>query len=191
MYVALGLNAQNEMKQSRATLKNLPSYVFEEVDTHSGLTTEQQAHLAKTRVFDWSPYPYTLLLDADTRVHGDLSVGFELLERGWDIVMVPSFPPREGLILWHLSDLDRGYTLNKLGSWNHIMHNTGVLFFRKSQAVKNLFSAWEVEWQVYKDRDQGAFLRALRYNPVYKFLLGAAYNSKNGAIVKHLFGRAV
>lgn len=190
-YVALGHNAQAEMKKSRATLKDLPVHVFEEVDASSSLTVEQQAHLAKTRVFDWSPYPFTLLLDADTRVHGDLSIGFELLERGWDIVMVPSFPPREGVVLWHLSAEERSHTLNKLGDWNHIMHNTGVLFFRKSRAVKNLFSAWEAEWTIYRDRDQGAFLRALRCNPVYKYLLGAAYNSKNGAFVEHLFGKAV
>ena len=190
-YVALGQNARREMKASRATLKDLPSTVFDTWDQVSGVTIVQQAHLAKTRVFEWSPYDYTLLLDADTRVMGDLSFGFLLLEAGWDIVMVPSLPPRENLVLWHLSPKEKEHTINSLGNWGHIMLNTGVLFFRKSEAVQRLFTAWEHEWNLFKGPDQGAFLRALRQHPVKIFLLSQAYNSAKGSIVKHLFGRAV
>jgi len=192
--VALGAKARNEAAKCVASLeKHSDAYVkvVTSVEGQADLTTEQKAHWLKTRVFDISPYDYTLLLDADTRVRGDISFGFGLLEAGWDIAMVPSQPPRRGAVLWHLSAAEREYTLNKIGHWDHIMLNTGVMFFRKSPAAQELWSAWNEEWLRFKDRDQGAFLRALHRCPVYLWLLGTDYNSRRGSIIEHHFGACV
>lgn len=188
-YVALGVNAQREVKLSRKTLpKDLAVRVFED-ESGTG-TTDQKAHLAKTRVFSWSPFEHTLLLDADTRVKGDISVGFSLLNAGWDLVMVPSEPPKPDQVLWHLSSKERDYTFEELGTWHHIMLNTGVMFFSKNTRTERLFGEWEREWTRFRDRDQGAFLRALKRCPVYLWILGTAYNSRTGEVIEHLFGRA-
>lgn len=193
VYVAFGSKAEREVSESR---KGLPSgtnlVVNNEFHPELKLSVSQQAHLAKTKAFEWSPYEYTLMLDADTRIIDPerLWIGFDMLKDGWEVVMVPSFPPRPTAVLWHLTAKEKKYTLDKLGRFDHFMLNTGVMFFHKTANVKRLFAAWEREWQVFQDKDQGAFLRALRYNPVKLFLLGNEFNSKKGKVVKHLFGRA-
>ena len=208
VYVALGANALSEYYESVRTLRctkndtsvELKHFLFKDPyqDLEVGrasrdLTAEQQAHLAKTRSYFWTPFEYTLMLDADTRVRSleDLLLGFKLLGQGWDLVIVPSLPNRPKDVLWHLSSDEQIYTFNTLGYWSHIMLNTGVVFFAKNDRVKSLFTDWKTEWLRYKDRDQGAFLRALRCNPIKIFILGQAFNSRDGEVVQHLFGRAV
>lgn len=193
VYVAYGRKALSEVKESRKWVPpDLGLYIDDDEDHDLGLTIDQRAHLAKTRTFNWSPFEYTLLLDADTRILDPtrLQIGFDMLRAGWEVVMVPSFPPKEGAILWHLSSQEKDFTFESLGRLDHYMFNTGVLFFHKTQRVKRLFESWEEEWRVFKDRDQGAFLRALKECPVRMFLLGRDFNSQGGNVVKHLFGRA-
>ena len=102
VYVALGVNALSEYYESVRTLRpaedeasaKLKHYLFKDPAqdlevgrSSSTLTSEQQAHLAKTRSYFWSPFEHTLMLDADTRVHSlkDLLLGFKLLGQGWDL----------------------------------------------------------------------------------------------------------
>lgn len=195
VYVALGRNALEESSKSIRTLRKNwwatgEVYVLE-LPLHSspvGASVGQQAHWAKTCADLWSPYEFTLLLDADTRVRGSLSIGFLALKQGWDVVMVPSEPRAE--VLWHLSHEDREATFLGTGLSRPLMLNTGVLFFAKTPRVKKFFEAWRLEWLRFKSWDQGAFLRALRRAPVSIWLLGVPFNSAGGEVVDHLFGRA-
>lgn len=196
VYVAFGVRALEEAGKSAFTLKKhnkLPVKILEGVPegkVSEGLTVEQQAHWAKVSVDLWSPFEPTLLLDADTRVQGDLSLGFKILRAGWDLVLVPSVPLRPGEILWNLSEMERRQTFQELGVWRHVMLNTGVMYFNKTERIRCLFKEWRVEWLRFKDRDQGALLRALRRQPVSMWLLGCPFNSAGGDVVDHLFGRA-
>lgn len=148
----------------------------------------QKARWAKTSLDQWSPYDHTLFLDADTRVHEDLSVGFRALSAGWELVIVPSKPSVPGRTLWHLTTNEVVHTLNTLNYPSPIMFNSGVFFFRKTPRVKRMFAAWREEWLEFKDKDQGALLRALHRAPVSILLLGSAFNG--GEVVEHLYGRA-
>lgn len=197
VWIAFGENAKREAAESMASYRKhnrLPMHRLAKISDKApeGFTVGQHAHWAKACADRWSPYSNTLMLDADTRVKGDLSVGFEMLWAGWDVVMVPSKPPssRPGQVLWNLSEPERLETLQELGTWRHLMYNTGVMFFRKSPQVRNLFAAWRKEWLRYKQQDQGAFLRALNRCPVRLWILGYPFNSLGGAVVDHLFGRA-
>ncbi len=195
VWIALGPNAEQELVKSRRSFQKYnrtASTVFD--PTHNfppGLSVDQQAHWAKVNADKWSPYDLTLLLDADTRIKGDLSLGFKMLYKGWDMVVAPSIPTAaSGKVLWNLNGDERRVTLQELGVWNHIMLNTGVMYFNKTQRVSKLFEQWRLEWLRFKDRDQGAFLRALSKCSVNLWLLGYPYNSLKGEIVTHLFGRA-
>lgn len=196
VWVAIGPNAERELTESRKSLLEHNRLHLKVFDPQAivfpiGLSADQQAHWAKVNTDKWSPFEYTLLLDADTRIHGDLSIGFKMLYGGWEVVLAPSFPQgSSNQVLWNLHEEERRVTLQELGVWKHIMFNTGVLFFRKTPRVRALFDSWRVEWLRYKDRDQGAFLRALRNNPVQLWLLGAPFNSAGGEVIEHLFGRA-
>ena len=195
VYVAFGKKALAEAEQSIRTLRKNWStrgrvYVFKKPLPSSpiGLSVGQQAHWAKTSVDLWSPFDYTLLLDADTRIKGSLSIGFAALRQGWDLVVVPSEPRAE--VLWHLSHEDKEATFLGTGLSRPLMLNTGVLFFTKTPRVKEFFKRWRSEWLRFKGWDQGAFLRALRRSPVTIWLLGLPFNSAGGEVVDHLFGRA-
>jgi len=197
IWVALGARAEAEAARStKGLLKHnryLPTKVLTKINFHlpEGIATkDQQAHWAKVCADLWTPYSQTLLLDADTRVKGDVSVGFQMLNKGWELVLVPSLPPKPGEVFWHLSGEEREHTLEQLGTWQHTMFNTGVLYFNNTERVHRLFECWRNEWLRFKDRDQGAFLRCLRRCPVHLWLLGYPYNSLRGEVVTHLFGRA-
>ena len=195
VYVAFGKKALAEANQSIRTLrKNWTSkgkvHVLKKALSSSplGLTVSQQAHWAKTCADLWSPFDYTLLLDADTRIKGSLSVGFAALKQGWDLVVVPSEPRAE--VLWHLSHEDKEATFLGTRLSRPLMLNTGVLFFAKTPRTKRFFESWRTEWLRFKSWDQGAFLRAASRAPVAIWLLGLPFNSFGGEVVDHLFGRA-
>lgn len=199
VYVAIGEKAQAEARESIVSLLECNKRYTTKVKVLKEVsfscpevlrTGDQLAHWAKVSVDQWSPFSYTLLLDADTRIKGELALGFKILQAGWELVMVPSEPTREGATLWHLTPNECNATFEELGTWRHIMLNTGVMYFRRSDKVLRLFEIWREEWLRFKDRDQGALLRALRRQPVHLWLLGWAYNSRDGEVVEHLFGRA-
>lgn len=195
VWVAFGANAQREAGESVSSFLKRNSFrvkVLRELSfpAPEGLTVDQQAHWAKTCVNLWTPFSLTLLLDADTQVKGDLSYGFKLLNKGWELVLAPSIPPHPGAVLWSLSEKERRYMLEQLGTWRYVMLNTGVMYFRDTEAVRRLFECWRTEWLRFKDRDQGALLRALQQCPVALWLLGHPFNSSEGEVVEHHFGRA-
>ena len=180
VYIVYGNRARLEFEQSKRTLQNdWPVFVIDETVCRD---IGKPGRNAKTQLYELSPFEYTLFLDADTRVHGDLSIGFNMLRDGWELIMVPSYDTSFPKIL----KLDEWETM-KDRQWPRML-NTGVMWFKKTIRISGLFKTWHREWLQFKDRDQGAFMRALVNNPVQLFLLSKAYNS--GEVVEHLFGRA-
>lgn len=187
IYIAFGANAVREVEASARTVPSfIPRYIRKDGQGAC------EAHRAKTQALKWSPYKLTLMLDADTRVRDweALSIGFDLLRQGVEVVMAPSWPPQDGRTLWSLTSPDRDYTFQVMGKFQHVMLNTGVLFFSKTARTEKLFSLWEEEWERFKKWDQGAFLRALNRAPVIMSLLGRDFNSLEGSVVEHHFGKA-
>ena len=195
IYVAYGKKAYNEAVASIETLRKFHNWPVKVVGDQpiEGVeftkledrgTPGRWAKVNLNRVSDWEA---TLFLDADTRIHGDLSLGFILLERGFDLVMVPS-RPQHNEILRHLKKDERNVTLREL-PLDPLQLNTGVMWFGPGAAP--LFELWREEWERWKDKDQGALLRALYRHPVNLAVLGWPYNSQNGEIVEHRFGACV
>jgi hypothetical protein len=112
---------------------------------------------AKVNLDKLSPWEDTLFLDADTRVYGNLEIGFRLLANGWDFVMCPSFL-QGGNALDNCSEEERAQTLYEIPAEPYQL-NTGVIWFRKTTRVKRFFAEWRKEWKRWMDVDQGAFLR--------------------------------
>lgn len=194
VYVAYGDKARNEARLSIESLKNWHGWsvsvvgdravggarLIRRCDTSGGLP----GRWAKVNLDLLSPYRHTLFLDADTRVYASLQIGFDMLERGWDLVMVASKPQGDDAFSL-LGEQERLMTLYELPS-NMLQLNTGVMWFRKSERMRALFSEWRREWERWKHRDQGALLRALQKAPVRLALLGWPYNG--GTVVGHRFG---
>jgi hypothetical protein len=193
VYVAYGAQAVEEATKSIRSLKkhcSLPVTVIgDKVAGVPGQLTGSQAgrpgRWAKTRLYHLSPYDRTLYVDADTRIHGNVEWGFEALEAGWDMVIVPS--KAQGEPLHHLGKNEREVTLIELHNSFPLMLNSGVMWFDKNERTRALFGGWHDEWLRWQQHDQGALLRALRRHPVYLLIAGRPYN--DGEIVEHLFGR--
>ncbi|MCB0196370.1 MAG: hypothetical protein KDJ65_30740 [Anaerolineae bacterium] len=195
IYVAYGEKALSEARLSIKSLKKhnpslsvtviadqaLPGVNWIEFDKPG-----PGARWAKLMIDVLSPYEQTLYLDADTRIHGDITAGFEIL-RDWDIAIAPS--ARQGTdCLGHLPGDDKQRTLEQIKMKQPLNLQAGVLFFKKSIQVSRLFDQWRVEWSISKDQDQGALLRALWKAPVKVWLLSGEWNG--GQLVEHRFGAA-
>ena len=138
-----------------------------------------------------TPYDHTVYMDADTRVKSiDILKGFNILKAGWDLVVAPS--RRQGSdVFGHISQEEREYTFNGLRNKQAIQLQAGVMWFSNSPRVASLFDAWRTEWNIFKQHDQAALVRAIDKVPIKIWLLGKDWNSRRGAVVDHLFGRAI
>ena len=186
-YVAYGNQTQRETEQSIATLreyhKDLPVVIHK--NKYENLSDAQSARWAKINLDLLSPFENSLYLDADTRIRGDLSAGFEILEDGYDLVM--SFSDhQDGDCLWHVDKKEQDYTIEQIG-YLPLQLQCGVMFMRKSPEINRLFEQWRSEWRYFCDQDQAAFLRALHQAPIRLWMLGRPWNG--GAVINHLYGR--
>ena len=199
VYVAYGQPAVTEAKASVATLCEHNkwadvSIICDQKNMIGGVQVIQfdnpgaGSRWAKTNIDLLIEADVIGYLDADTRVRGDLSPAFEMVESGWDLVIAPS--ANQGLdTLAHIGALERDYTFEIIGQPWPVQLQAGVMFFNRQRCHK-LFNAWRQEWQRYGDQDQAALLRALHREPVKVGLLGKDWNSADGTIITHLFGRA-
>lgn len=187
--LAIGEVAYHEYILCKAAIQahnpELPITVIDSLPGSADMTNQQASRWAKVNLDRLSPYDLTLYLDADTRPCEDLSIGFDMLEDGCDLVIAPSENQGDEC-LWHVGERERAATFDYLG-YVPLQLQAGVFYFRKSPEVARLFAAWRDEWQRYKDQDQAALLRALRCCPVRINLLGRPWNG--GEVVRHFYGR--
>jgi len=188
VYIAYGGEAQAEMERSRVTLEqhnDLPVTVAPVLPGMEPLSDKQKSRQAKVRLFEWTPYRDTLYLDADTRVQGDVSGGFAILDGGWDLAIAPSVNQGEDW-LWHVGEDEREET-RRYYDLQPVQLQGGVFFVRQNYLTETFFDAWADEWRRWGDEDQGALLRALKACPVRLWMLGRDWNG--GKLIQHLFGR--
>ena len=183
VYVAIGSQAQIEAKKSIASLKrhnDLPITVIDQFDNPGN-----GARWAKLNINRLVDYDRVLYLDADTRIHGNITGGFDILDN-WDLAIAPS-ENQGGEVFRHIKTGERLQTIRELG-YMPLQLQAGVMFFHRNRCAK-LFEAWRDEWQRWKDQDQAALLRALEKCPVRVWLLGCDWNHRDGQLIEHLFGR--
>lgn len=201
-YIAYGDKARTAMQDSWATIGRMQLGLLVTMMTGGGqLSSEIKMPIpvhekdntalsrwAKVTLDLWTPFQRTLYLDADTKVlDRAFTVGFELLAGGWDMVMCMS--DHQGKeALWHIEEEEREATLDEIG-FTPVQLQCGVMWFSNTPAVKKLFEAWRSEWLRWKGQDQAAFLRALHKNPVKMAVLGKPFNSGEGTVIKHEFGK--
>jgi len=184
IYIAIGPQAQKEAKQSVKSLKkynDLPVTVIDKFD-NPGFG----ARWAKLNIDKLVDYDRVLYLDADTRIYGDLTPGFGILDN-WDMAIAVS-DHQDNHAFWHVKEDERRVTLDELG-YIPIQAQCGVFYFERLRC-SGLFEQWRSEWQRYGGQDQAAFRRALEQEPVRVWMLGKPFNSLGGELVDHLFGRA-
>jgi len=195
VYVAYGNAARIEARASIASLRRhnrfpvsvVGSRPFDGTRTILFEDAGPGARWAKLNVDHLVDYDNVIYLDADTRIHEDLSPAIAMLDR-FDLILAPSVQQGESLMN-HISPEERTLTLEEIENPHPLQLQAGVLFFNRRRC-RRLFELWREEWQRYRDQDQAAFLRALYRSPVRIWILGYGWNSLRGEIIEHLFGRA-
>jgi hypothetical protein len=194
IYVAYGQAARREAAASIRTLREhcaLPVAVVGErvKGADCQLVFDEPgpgARWAKLNLDRLSPFERAVYVDADTRWRGGLGAGFEILADGWDLVIATS--GRQGCdVMGHMTEADRALTLSDLGNCEPLQLQAGLFFFKR-ETTGGLFAAWRREWRRFREKDQGALLRALRCCPVRVWVLGGVWNRGGGEVVDHLFG---
>lgn len=191
VYVAFGEAAINESCLSRASLEatnpDLPVCVIG-MYAPADMSDKEASRYAKVNMLAKIPSNWRecVYLDADTRVYGDLSPGFDALAAGFDIVIAPS-DHQGGDAFWHIGDEEREITYRELG-FQPLQLQCGVMFVANNRETRRFYQAWYEEWKRWRDEDQAAFVRALNRCPVKVALLGKPWNG--GTLIGHRFGMA-
>jgi hypothetical protein len=192
VYIAYGQRAKQEAMESIKSLKqhnNLSVTIIHEdyFDEDQFMTDAQKSRWAKVNLPRLVEYDQVLYLDADTRIQADLTPGFRLLDT-WDMAIAPS-KNQGGALFAHIPDAtEKMTTLEEIGNPWPLQLQCGLMFFNRERCA-GFFGEWRRAWKEYGDQDQAAFLRALHREPIRVWVLGRPWNSDNGAMVSHLFGR--
>ncbi len=197
LYVAYGEKAIANVENSIRLVKNfagkLPIAVISDKRVEGAdylirhIEVDAGARAMKTRMYSLSPFRKTLFLDADTEMQSDPMHGFKMLEN-FDLVMAQD-PVRifnqtkwPGLVHEEVKE-----TIKATGGGEFLYYNSGVMFFRRSEANKKLFQAWNEEWTKWARQDQPALFRAMYRNPVRIAPMRAPWNTHHKSQADFIF----
>jgi len=138
---------------------------------------QQDGLLRKTEIGDFIPSGFDayLFLDCETRVLGDILLGFEKArEHGMAIVQAPHYS------LDHFFKFNRIMREERIQLQGQMQYNTGVIFFTLRPDVVKVFSRWKQLARTYADafdnNDQpylSLAMEQLQFNP---YTLSPSYN---------------
>jgi hypothetical protein len=152
----------------------------------------------KPHLVGLTPFQRTLYIDADTEFMSDILAGFKFLG-DHDMALAEELlsigqlynKPRAG---WEINIKERDATIEELGGDpNTKFLNSGVIFFRKCEAVERLFAEWSLQWLKWQQWDeQLALMRAMHKYPINFKALSVHWNHphRNQAkVIFHNYGR--
>lgn len=157
-----------------------------------------RAGRVKPFLFALSPFERTLYIDADTEFMSDFSEGFNMLSE-YDMLFTEDAlalgqlynQARAG---WEYKMTERDATIEELGGDRTLkLFNSGVIFFRKTEATEELFCEWQRQWMIWQNWDEQLALRRAigKCNVKYK-ALGLDWNhphKEKAKIIFHNYGR--
>lgn len=137
--------------------------------------------IAKIKIDENMParIEYILYLDADTEVVADISVMFQFLADGWDLIITKN--PGRFHVLHQMIRPDNQdeteTTIAELGGDQLLQLNGGVFAYRRNNQTRKFFQLWFEEWNRWGTRDQAALHRALWRQPLRVYVLGNQWNT--------------
>jgi hypothetical protein len=170
-------------------------------DTSQRTNFKFRAGRIKPLLYQCSPYDWTMYLDADAVFMKPVEDGFRYLADHDMVVTEETLTLAElynkKLAGWEINIQERDTTIVEIGGDDtQKFINSGVFFFRKSEAVEKAFIDWRAEWLRFQEWDeQLALTRALHNNPEVKVKrLSVAWNAphmhEKDLIIYHPYGRA-
>lgn len=217
IYMAFGEKAGKAVQRSIATLKRIgysypvcvvgdqpvDNFEFRKWEGESPFDPTQKKNFMfragriKPKLYELSPFDRTLYIDADTEYLQDIYAGFEMLD-DYDIVATQEYLTvgelyNKFLAGWEINIEERAQTIKEGIPANDRFVNSGVIFFRKSEANKKLFKTWHKQWMRFQQWDeQLAFMRALNLSMSSRKYLEPTWNDPqvhSDTIIFHNYGR--
>jgi hypothetical protein len=146
----------------------------------------------KPLLYGLSPFDESLYVDADTDFAASPEAAFDLLER-WDFILAET--QTRSLATSIADPRESQWSSNWLGTGHLLYHNSGMLFWRRGEAVEQLFRLWSEEWQRFQSWDeQVALLRALLRSEALYLTVPYTWNCREGAkatLLHHQFGTKI
>lgn len=169
-------------------------------DTSQRTNFKFRAGRVKPFLYGCSPYDWTMYLDADTVFMKSPEEGFRHLNDHDMVVTEEKLSLAElynkQLAGWEINIQERDATVIEVGGDDtQKFINSGVMFFRKSDAVTKVFDNWHTEWMRFQEWDeQLALTRAIHDNPEVKIKrLPPAWNAphmhEKDLVIYHPYGR--
>lgn len=166
-------------------LKKFGNFPIEIITDHPELIIKQEnilikkcvgldAHLIKTKCAEFSSFDETMLCDVDLFFFKDYTNVWKYLDQGDLCMCVDCHSTVESC--QHITGEDKDYTLSVIPK-NAVQYNTGLVLFKKSPKIINLFKRWGDEWSRFKKYDQLALARALHYMPTGIVIIPPEYNT--------------
>lgn len=191
-YVAFGEPARNmavqAIRSARRFMPEIPIALVSDRPLNAGETHFIQqpdidigGRIAKIKIDNLAPkeWEYILYLDADTEIVADVSVLFQFLADGWELVICKN--PSRFHILAEMVRPDNHdesqYTFDQIGTNQVLQLNGGVFAYRRNARTKLFFELWLEEWNRFGKRDQAALHRALWQQPLKTYVLGNEFNT--------------
>jgi len=128
----------------------------------------------KTRLYAYSPYEETLFLDADILPFQPIAGLWDYLGES-DFAMVLDRLPLVSLCD-HIAQEEKAYTLQILEK-DAVQFNSGVMLWRNTPVVQQLFQQWYEEWCKFQRHDQLALVRAIHTTQISVTKLPKTYNT--------------
>lgn len=147
----------------------------------------------------YSPWDYTLYVDADTTFMKPIDEAFKMLET-CDLVVTQEILNlgqlyNMKLAGWELNIIERDTTVVEIGGDStQLFVNSGVFLFKKNQCTLKLFDDWHAQWMRFQEWDeQLAFMRAIHmHSDVTTAYLTYKWNSPHklsNIYIFHPYGR--
>lgn len=220
LYMCWGERAAMEVRKSMASLRNvglkIPFCVVGDTPIRGAQFVEWKfpspfdascrqnfqfrAGRVKPFLAELTPFDRTLYIDADTEYMSDITAGFRMLGE-YDMAVTEELLSIGQLYNkqnagWEINIRERDVTIQELGGDpNRKFWNSGVIFFRKNEAVKAVFREWSTQWLRFQQWDeQLAFMRAIHKSPVKVKALSVDWNHPHrhkAKIIFHNYGRGV
>jgi len=136
---------------------------------------------AKLKAYDLAPAEWqaVLYLDADTEVVAPIYRYFEWIEDGWEFVIC-----KDPHLMDTMHNFKRANNAaevddlrKKIKTLHTLQYNGGVWAFARNERVAAFFQRWQMEWEKFAQRDQGALIRAMYADPLKVLVLGNQWNT--------------
>lgn len=154
-------------------ITDYPDLILKQENVASVIRSNLDAHFIKTKCIEFSRFHETMVCDVDLFFRKKYSDVWKYLDRGNLCMCIDCHPTAEQC--QHISGVEKEYTL-KIVPHDSTQYNTGLMLFRKTQDVIDLFNLWNKEWMQYKRLDQLALIRALYHKPTPIVAIPPEYN---------------